>query len=57
MPPKKKATADETPGVDVRPARESKRYEDGVPVRPTDAPAQTAGANDGQSAGSQKEKN
>lgn len=56
MPPKKKKKQPDTPGVTVRPARESKRYEDGVPVRTTDAPAQTAGANDGQSAGSQKEK-
>jgi hypothetical protein len=55
--PKKKTTADETPGVNVRPARATKRYEDGVAVRTPDAPAHNAGANDGQSAGSQKEKN
>lgn len=50
---------EESAGVPVRTDQpRNPRYEDGVPVRvtPTDAPEQTAGANDGQSAGSQKEK-
>lgn len=69
MPPKKKQhdAEAESSGVSVRPPR-AVRYEDGVAVRTPkavdrevavvtpDAPEQTAGANDGQSAGTQKEK-
>lgn len=57
MPPKRKqkqSAEAESSGVEVRPGRAA-RYEDGIAVRTPDAPAQTAGADDGHSADSTKE--
>lgn len=56
MPTKKKDDGVEA-GVEIRTStgRLAHRYEDGVTVH-TDAPEQTAGANDGRSAGTKKEK-
>jgi hypothetical protein len=51
---KQKQSAEAEPGVEVRPGRAA-RYEDGIAVRTPDAPAQTAGADDGRSADATKE--
>lgn len=59
MPTKKKAPTDGVEaGVEVNASADGAagRYEDGVSVRTPDAPEQTAGANDGRSAGTTKEK-
>lgn len=57
MPAKKKNDGVDA-GVELQTStdRVADRYKDGVPVHTTDAPEQTAGANDGRSAGTQKEK-
>jgi hypothetical protein len=56
MPTKKKNDGAEA-GVELQTSTASRdRYKDGVSVRTPDAPAQTAGANDGRSAGTKKEK-
>lgn len=56
MPTKKKDDGADA-GVELQTStdRAADRYADGVPVH-TDAPEQTAGANDGRSAGTKKEK-
>jgi hypothetical protein len=57
MPPKRKqkqSAEAESSGVEVRPGRAA-RYEDGIAVRTPNAPAQTAGSDDGHSADSTKE--
>lgn len=54
----KKAPSDTESGVEVHTStnRAARRYEDGVTVRTPVVPAQTAGPNDGRSAGTKKEK-
>lgn len=57
MPTKKKNDGVDA-GVELQTStsRVAERYQDGVSVRTPDAPEQTAGANDGRSAGTKKEK-